>query len=59
MLDLKRLYWNTRVIQEGKREGKCPYQHLGLELSTYDFWKLLHADPEKLAQELSNQQVAP
>jgi hypothetical protein len=57
MLDLKRLYWNTRVIQQGKREGKCPYQHLGLSLPTYDFWKLLHADPGKLAQELSSQPV--
>ena len=44
MLDLKRLYWNTRAFRGGKRKGYCPYEHLGLELSSYDFWKLL--EPE-------------
>ena len=58
MLDLKRLYWNSRVIGSGRRRGRCPYQHLGVPLPTYDFWELLHRDPEKLAQELSTQQVA-
>ncbi len=59
MLDLKRLYWNTRAFREGKREDKCPYQLLGVSLPTFDFWELLSSDPEKLAQNLSSQQVAP
>jgi hypothetical protein len=41
MLDLKRLYWNTRVFRGGKRKGHCPYEHLGLSLPSYDFWTLL------------------
>ena len=41
MLDVKRLYWNTRVFRGGKRKGKCPYEHLGLKLASYDFWDLL------------------
>jgi hypothetical protein len=41
MLDLKRLYWNTREFDGGKRRGHCPYEHLGLELSSYRFWGLL------------------
>jgi hypothetical protein len=24
MLDLKRLYWNCRRLQTGKRRGRCP-----------------------------------
>ena len=41
MLDVKRLYWNYRVFRSGKRKGKCPYEHLGLKLASYDFWDLL------------------
>jgi hypothetical protein len=41
MLDLKRLYWNTRVFRGGKRKGRCPYEHLGLALPSFDFWGLL------------------
>jgi hypothetical protein len=41
MLDLKRLYWNTRVFRGGKRKGRCPYEHLGLTLPGCDFWGLL------------------
>jgi len=44
MLDLKRLYWNCRAFLGGKRKGRCPYEHLGLELSGYDFWDLLQAE---------------
>ena len=44
MLDLKRLYWNTRVFRGGKRKGRCPYEHLGLKLPSYDFWSLLQAE---------------
>jgi hypothetical protein len=53
MLDLKRLYWNTRPFRSGPRQGVCPYQALGLELPTYDFWELLHTDPDRLTQQLS------
>jgi hypothetical protein len=41
LLDLKRLYWNCRVFREGKRRGRCPYEHLGLNLRSYWFWDLL------------------
>jgi hypothetical protein len=41
LLDLKRLYWNCRAFREGKRRGRCPYEHLGLKLSCYRFWDLL------------------
>jgi hypothetical protein len=58
LLDLKRLYWNTRVLQSGPRKDKCPYQLLGVSLPSYDFWALLQADPKKLEQQLSSLQVA-
>jgi hypothetical protein len=41
LLDLKRLYWNCREFREGKRCKRCPYQLLGLKLSSYRFWDLL------------------
>ena len=53
MLDLKRLYWNCRPFRSGPRKDVCPYRALGLELPTFDFWTLLQADPEDLAQRLS------
>jgi hypothetical protein len=53
MLDLKRLYWNCRPFRSGPRKDLCPYQALGLELPTYDFWTLLQSNPEELMQELS------
>jgi hypothetical protein len=55
MLDLKRLYWNCRPFRSGPRKDACPYRALGLELPTYDFWALLHADPARLTQQLSTQ----
>jgi hypothetical protein len=58
MLDLKRLYWNCREVKAGKREGKCPYQHLGVALQTYDFWEVLNSDPAELGQQLSSTKVA-
>jgi len=58
LLDLKRLYWNTRVLGSGRRKGKCPYQLLGVPLPSYDFWTLLQSGPEKLEQQLSTLQVA-
>jgi hypothetical protein len=49
MLDLKRLYWNSRPFDQGKRRGRCPYEHLGLELRSYSFWSLLHTPSGELA----------
>ncbi len=53
MLDLKRLYWNCHAFRAGPRKQTCPYQALGLDLPTFDFWALLQADPRQLAQRLS------
>jgi hypothetical protein len=55
MLDLKRLYWNTRSFRSGPRRDACPYQALGLGLPTYDFWELLQIHPARLTQQLSTQ----
>ena len=44
MLDLKRLYWNCRMFRGGKRKGRCPYEHMGLKLPSYDFWSLLQVE---------------
>jgi hypothetical protein len=41
LLDLKRLYWNSRPFASGKRKGRCPYALLGLELPGYRFADLL------------------
>lgn len=41
MLDLKRLHWNCREFLGGKRRSKCPYEHLGLKIPSFDFWALL------------------
>jgi hypothetical protein len=41
LLDLKRLYWNSRPFREGKRKGRSPYELLGLKLPSSDFWDLL------------------
>jgi hypothetical protein len=58
MLDLKRLYWNCRCFRSGKRKDRCPYELLGLQLPSYDFWELLHTNPAQLAQEPSTTEVA-
>ena len=55
MLDLKRLYWNCRPFQSGKRRGRCPYELLGLRLPTTDWWQLLHTADS--TQELSSSEV--
>jgi hypothetical protein len=55
MLDLKRLYWNCRVFREGKRKKRSPYELLGLNLPTSDWWQLLQMDPQELEQKLSTQ----
>jgi len=53
MLDLKRLYWNSHPFRSGPRKEVAPYQALGLDLPTFDFWAPLQADPKELAQRLS------
>jgi hypothetical protein len=58
LLDLKRLYWNCRSFVSGKRRKRCPYQHLGLHLPTYDPWALLQMDPDQLQQQLSTRRLA-
>jgi hypothetical protein len=58
LLDLKRLYWNCRPFVAGQRQKRCPYEHLGLRLPTYDAWTLLQRDPEELEQQLSSQRLA-
>jgi hypothetical protein len=57
MLDLKRLYWNCRPFQSGKRQGRCPYELLGLRLPTTDWWQLLHTPLGDSAQQLSSSEV--
>jgi hypothetical protein len=58
MLDLKRLYWNPRPFRAGKRKGRAPYQLLGVQLPTCDFWELVQRNPARLEQELSTPRVA-
>jgi hypothetical protein len=55
MLDLKRLYWNCRAFEGGKRKGRSPYELLGLKLPTSDWWELLQMDPQELKQKLLTQ----
>lgn len=40
LMDLKRLYWNTRRFRTGRRKGSSPYELLGLKLSM-SWWDLL------------------
>jgi hypothetical protein len=58
LLDLKRLYWNCRVFREGKRKGQSPYNLLGLNLPSSDWWQLLQMAPEELEQKWLTQSVA-
>ena len=58
MLDLKRLYWNCRVFGGGKRKGRCPYEHIGLKLPSYDFWSLLQDEMSKALAEAKAQAKA-
>ena len=55
LLDLKRLYWNCRVFREGKRKGQSPYDLLGVNLPSSDWWQLLQMAPEELEQKLLTQ----
>jgi hypothetical protein len=58
LIDLKRLYWNCRAFVSGKRKGRCPYEHLGLKLPTYDPWGLLQMDLAGLKQQVSSSGLA-
>ncbi len=60
LLDLKRLYWNCRAFDDGKRRGHCPYEHLGLKLPSYDLWDVLQRSPDdlKLPEEVSTSELA-
>jgi hypothetical protein len=55
LLDLKRLYWNCRRLQTGKRRGRYPYEMLGVALPSHDFWTLLRAAPEPAGVGLTEQ----
>jgi hypothetical protein len=52
LLDLKRLYWNCRRLQTGKRRGRCPYEMLNVSLPSTDFWTLLRSPALPAAQQL-------
>lgn len=58
MLNLKRLYWNSRPLCSGPRRQTRPYQVLGLDLRSFDFWTLLQTNPRQLMQTLSTTQNA-
>jgi hypothetical protein len=53
MLDLKRMYWNSRTLRTGKRRKQTPYQRLGIILPDRRWWELLKMPPEQLREELS------
>ena len=57
LLDLKRLYWNSRRLPTGPRRQHSPYELLGVALPCYDFWGLLQTPPEQLAQNVSTKEV--
>jgi hypothetical protein len=52
LLDLKRLYWNCRRLQSGRRRGRCPYELLGAALPSTDFWALLGSVPSPAVRQL-------
>jgi hypothetical protein len=57
LLDLKRLYWNSRAFRTGKRRRRTPYELLGLTLPALSWWQLLKLSPEQLRQHV--RQIAP
>jgi hypothetical protein len=59
LLDLKRLYWNSHAFRTGRRRGKSPYEHLGVELPAgVRWWELLKWPPEQLREKLSAAKTA-
>jgi hypothetical protein len=54
LLDLKRLYWNTRKFRTGRRRNTSPYERLGLPWPEgLRWWDLLKWTPEQLRAKLS------
>jgi hypothetical protein len=53
LLDLKRLHWNLRRFQTGRRKDQTPYGLLGLRLPALSFWESLKLTPEELREKLS------
>lgn len=58
LLNLKRLYWNCRKLTTGKRRNHCPYELLGAQLPSTDFWTLLQASSPPLAAAVPADQLA-
>lgn len=58
LLDLKRLYWNLRPFRTGRRRHRSPYQLLGLNLPSGNWWHLLKLSPDQLRQLLSGETLA-
>jgi hypothetical protein len=44
LMDLKCRYWNTRAFGGGRRRGRCPHEHLGLNLPGGGFWSLFEGE---------------
>jgi hypothetical protein len=59
LLDLKRLYWNCRRLQSGRRRGRCPYELLGVALPSTDFWALLGSVHSPAVQQLPEKVSGP
>lgn len=55
LIDLKRFYWNCRRFRTGRRKNRSPYELLGIQLPTDDWWKILNTDPDQLRKQLSDQ----
>lgn len=53
LVSLKRLYWNCREFRTGHRKGHTPYELLGIQLPTDDWWELINTDPDQLRKQLS------
>lgn len=58
LLDLKRLYWNCRTFEAGRRKNQSPYGRLGVALPRQRWWELIKLTPEQLRVELSAQMEA-
>jgi hypothetical protein len=59
LLDLKRLYWNSRAFRTGRRRGRTPYALQGLCLPTGDWWQLLKLTPQQLRERLGLPEPPP
>jgi hypothetical protein len=57
LLDLKRLYWNCRRLSTGQRRGHSPYELLGTQLPSTDFWTLLKTPTTQLTELVSSKEV--